>query len=73
MGFLGQMASAVAHELSNALAVVARGGEWLGQAVENLVTNRPPVEAEAFRCGWREGRVPKYQEDIRIRSAILRK
>ena len=25
MGFLGQMAAAVAHELNNALAVVARG------------------------------------------------
>ena len=34
MGFLGQMAAAVAHELNNALAVVARGGEWLGDAVE---------------------------------------
>ena len=30
MGFLGQMAAAVAHELNNALAVVARGGEGQG-------------------------------------------
>ena len=73
MGFLGQMAAAVAHELNNALAVVARGGEWLGDAVENLVDGRPQLEADAFRCGWRDGRVPKDQEDIRIRSAILRK
>ena len=73
MGFLGQMAAAVAHELNNALAVVARGGEWLGDAVENLVEGRPPLEADAFRCGWRDGRIPKDHEDVRVRSAILRK
>ncbi|TVR45071.1 MAG: hypothetical protein EA402_05315 [Planctomycetota bacterium] len=73
MGFLGQMAAAVAHELNNALAVVARGGEWLGAEVEHLAESRPPAEAKAFALGWREGRPLIGREQLRERTQDLRR
>ncbi|TVR16368.1 MAG: sensor histidine kinase [Planctomycetota bacterium] len=73
MGFLGQMAAAVAHELNNALAVVARGGEWLGGEVEHLARYRPPLEAAAFHHGWHHGRPLLNSDAVRKSSAEWRK
>lgn len=73
MGFLGQMAAAVAHELNNALAVVARGGEWLGGEVEHLASYRPPLEATAFHHGWHQGRPLLNSAAVRESSAYWRK
>lgn len=53
---LGQMAAAVAHELNNAMAVIARGAEWLPTAMASTLASAGPLERELFQIGHQDGR-----------------
>lgn len=65
---LGQMAAGIAHELNNAVAVLARDAEWLrGWAAGALASD--PYRKE-FELGWRRGRVLSSRE-VRERARAL--
>ncbi|MBD3384345.1 cyclic nucleotide-binding domain-containing protein [candidate division KSB1 bacterium] len=53
---LGQMASGVAHELNNAIAVLQRGTEWMCKNVLRVVRDESSEEYRFFDFGLKKGR-----------------
>ena len=68
---LGQLAAGVAHELNNAMTVIARGAEWVNGTIAEQFADDPRKSA-AFLSGIRLGRSVS-SEDARARGAECRK
>ncbi len=56
LALLGQLSAGVAHELNNALAVIARGCEWIQIAAQNIMKKQSALERELFNIGLKKGR-----------------
>jgi hypothetical protein len=59
---LGQLSAGVAHELNNAITVIARGAEAIGGAVQRLVDELEEAARQAFETGVSFGRVVPSRE-----------
>lgn len=68
---LGQLAAGVAHELNNAMTVIARGAEWVNGTIADQFAD-DPRKAAAFLSGIRMGRTVS-SEEARDRAGELRK
>ena len=53
---LGQFSAGVAHELNNAVAVIAHGPAWMGKALDNFMTQYDSQVHEIYRQGLEVGR-----------------
>lgn len=69
---LGQMAAGVAHELNNALAVLARGTDWIRGAIDGLVGERQDWHRELLRLGLERGHA-RGDGDLAARARRLRR
>jgi len=69
---LGQLAAGVAHELNNAVAVLARGTEWVADAVREEVARETKLLRQAFAVGLADGRSVSSSE-ARLRARQLSK
>lgn len=67
---LGQFAAGVAHELNNALAVIARGSQWLAGALDHQMQRLGRADYRLFRQGLDAGRCLSSRE-VRQRSREL--
>jgi len=65
---LGQLAAGVAHELNNALAVLARGTSWLADAVQRRIDQCEAGRHRAFDAGLSRGRVASAEVRHRARQ-----
>lgn len=68
---LGELSAGVAHELNNAMTVIARGSEWVDDALAYQL-NSDWRAAELFRKGQTRGRTTSTAE-ARARTAELRR
>lgn len=67
---LGQMAAGIAHELNNAVAVMARHSQWLREKYEARLRSVGSPESEAFFRGYDKGR-PWSTRELRARTREL--
>mgnify|MGYP001070259704 CR=1 FL=1 len=64
LAVLGQMAAGVAHELNNALAVITRGGDRVGDLVDGLMAHQQGTVAQAFALGYARGHRPPERQRL---------
>jgi C4-dicarboxylate-specific signal transduction histidine kinase len=67
---LGQMAAGIAHELNNAVAVLARDAEWLRNWASRTFEAAGDPYLKDFDLGWTRGRVFSSRE-VRERARCL--
>ncbi len=82
INLLGQFSAAVAHELNNALAVIARGAHWMTAALDHEMAALSSAEYLVFQAGMRGRRIgsrdarhggKKLERELKITSAEARK
>ena len=66
MATLGQMAAGLAHELNNAIMVLSRNTEWVGQAVNDMIATRLKENHNAFARGMESGAAISTEEGREI-------
>ncbi len=64
---LGQMAAGIAHELNNAIAVLEKNTQWLGEQISGIIGAHSPDMLQYFQTGLNEGRSLSNSE-IRARQ-----
>lgn len=67
---LGQFAAGVAHELNNALAVIARGSEWMAGVLDHQMRRLDPLSYRVFALGLEHGR-SRTSRLVRAAAKIL--
>jgi signal transduction histidine kinase len=67
---LGQMAAGIAHELNNAVAVMARHSQWLREKYATRLLSSGSPESEAFVGGLDKGR-PLSTRQLRVKTREL--
>jgi len=83
MAVLGQMAAGIAHELNNAIAVLAKNTNWLQKRLEELSRRYRPKTCAFFTKGFEEGRrmtsreirlkTKRYQKDFALSQKFAKK
>jgi hypothetical protein len=69
---LGQMAAGIAHELNNAIAVLARDAEWLKNWLSRSLSDRGDGYLEYFELGLKRGRLLSSREAREKARALVK-